>query len=73
MAGKRYDLLDSIRGLAMLSMIGYHGMWDMINLFGAELSCGVFMLLSGFCWSFGRNALKRGLTVFAAGAAVTAG
>ena len=86
MAGKRYDLLDSIRGLALLSMIGYHGTWDMVNLFGAELSwynglpgaiwqqlgCGVFVMLSGFCWSFGRNALKRGLTVFAAGAAVTA-
>lgn len=86
MAGKRYDLLDSIRGAALLSMIGYHGVWDLVYLFGVDLdwyrgllgdiwqqaSCWVFILLSGFCWSFGKQAWRRGLTVFAAGAAVTA-
>lgn len=85
MAGKRYELLDSVRGVLLLSMIGYHGTWDMVNLFGAKLSwyhalpgelwqqgtCWLFILLSGFCWPLGRNALKRGLKVFAGGAAVT--
>ena len=34
--------------------------------------CWVFILLSGFCAPFGRHMLRRGVTVFAAGALVTA-
>ena len=82
----RYALLDELRGLNLLSMIGYHACWDLIFLFGVPAGCytswpgwlwqqsicWVFILLSGFCVPFGRHTLRRGTTVFAAGAAVTA-
>ena len=55
----RYALLDELRGLDLVSMMLYHACW-------------VFILLSGFCAPFGRHMLRRGVTVFAAGALVTA-
>ena len=33
-AAGRYALLDELRGLDLLSMIGYHACWDLIFLFG---------------------------------------
>lgn len=82
---KRYDKLDGLRGVILLSMIGYHLMWDIIYLFGVECSwyggilgyawqqsiCWSFILLSGFCWSFGKKKWKRGLEVLAAGVVIT--
>lgn len=82
---QRYGLLDSFRGLVLISMIVYHGSWDLVYLFrknwtwyqgaGAYIwqqsICWSFILLSGFCWSLGRRPLKRGLFVFAAGAVVS--
>ena len=82
----RYALLDEVRGLALLSMMGYHAMWDMVYLFGLDapwyggaaglvwqqLTSWVFILLSGFCLRLGRHAVRRGLLVFGAGALVTA-
>ena len=32
--GPRYALLDELRGLALISMIGYHAMWDLVYMFG---------------------------------------
>ena len=32
--GSRYALLDELRGLALISMIGYHAMWDLVYMFG---------------------------------------
>ncbi|MCM1127232.1 MAG: DUF1624 domain-containing protein [Lachnospiraceae bacterium] len=83
---RRYGLLDSFRGLVLISMILYHGSWDLVYLFhqnwtwyqgtGAYIwqqsICWSFILLSGFCWSLGHRPLKRGLTVFGAGAVVSA-
>lgn len=82
---KRYALPDSLRGLTLISMITYHTVWDMVNLFGnnwnwfegfwAELwqqsVCWCFILLSGFCWSFGKTKWKRGLVVLMAGTLVS--
>ena len=84
-SSKRYVGLDAFRGCILISMILYHGVWDVVYLFGVELSwfqsslvhigqqsiCWSFILLSGFCWSFGRTKWKRGLIVFLAGAVVT--
>lgn len=66
-------------------MIAYHTVWDLVHIFGnkwkwfgSDLAflwqqsiCWGFILLSGFCYSLGRHKLKRGLTVFLAGALVT--
>ena len=83
---QRYEVLDTIRGLALLSMICYHAAWDLVYLFGADWPwyhsaaahiwqqsiCWTFLLLSGYCWSLGRRQLRRGLTVFLCGALITA-
>ena len=81
----RYRLLDELRGLDLISMMLYHGMWDVVFLFGVaqkwytgrpgfvwqQSICWVFILLSGFCVPLGHRTLKRGAQVFAAGALVT--
>ena len=81
----RYRLLDELRGLDLISMMLYHGMWDVVFLFGVaqkwytgrpgfvwqQSICWTFILLSGFCFSLGRRPLRRGLTVFGCGWVVT--
>ena len=80
------NLLDGIRGLALISMIAYHGCWNMVYLYGADWEwfsgkgayiwqqsiCWTFLLLSGFCWSMARRPLKNGIQVFGAGLLVSA-
>ena len=86
MIKERYHLLDALRGLTLISMIVYHGTYDLVEIYGVDIPwfwdlpgrvwqqsvCWTFILLSGFCWSLGRYPLKRGLTVFGGGALVTA-
>ena len=85
-AAGRYALRDELRGLDLLSMIGYHACWDLIFLFGMSAAwytgwqghlwqqsiCWVFILLSGFCLPLGHRPLRRGLIVSGAGVLVTA-
>lgn len=82
----RYHLLDELRGLDLISMMLYHGMWDVVFLFGIpqkwyigrpgflwqQSICWVFILLSGFCLPLGHHPFRRGAVVFGAGALVTA-
>ncbi len=82
----RYHLLDGIRGIVLISMIAYHFSWNMVFMYGAKWSwyrstgayiwqqsiCWTFIILSGFCWSMGKQPLKRGLMVFGGGLLVTA-
>ena len=84
--GKRYPLLDVIRGITVISMILYHGSWDMVYLVGADWPwyrsdaahlwqqsiCWTFLLLSGYCMSLSFRKWRRGAVVFAAGLLVTA-
>lgn len=86
MERRRYQVLDTIRGFALVSMILYHASWDMVYMFGADWPwyhgfaahvwqqsiCWTFILLSGYCWSLGRQRFRRGLTVFFCGALITA-
>lgn len=81
----RCALLDCFRGFTVISMVLYHAMWDLVNVFdfhapwfhGAwgfvwqQVTCCSFILLSGFCSAFGKHTLKRGGMVFALGAAVS--
>lgn len=83
--GRRYGILDTVRGITLLSMILYHAAWDLVYLYGVKWDwyrgagayiwqqsiCWTFILLSGFCWSMGRRPLKRGLTVFVCGMLVS--
>lgn len=83
---QRYEILDILRGFALINMIAFHGLWDLINLEGMRLSstashwtyiwqqgiCSLFILLSGFCWSLGKRHFRHGCVVFAAGILVSA-
>lgn len=77
----RYDYLDTLRGITLISMIAYHFVWDLVYIAGIDWNwfrsgfayvwqqsiCWTFILLSGFCWALGRRRLKRGLLVLGAG------
>ena len=59
----RLHLLDALRGFLLLNMIAYHGLWNLVYLFGVDLLwyraapgylwqqwiCWTFITLSGFC------------------------
>ena len=80
----RLALLDSLRGITLISMILYHACWDAVYILGMDWPwyrsragfvwqqsiCWTFILLSGFCVPFSKRLLRRGLEVFAAGALV---
>lgn len=81
----RYEALDSIRGAVLISMILYHACWDLVYIFEKDFGwyqghgayiwqqsiCWTFILLSGFCWSLGKEPVRRGIIVFMAGAVVS--
>jgi len=69
----RYNLLDTLRGLILISMIFYHAIWDLVFEFHMHLPwyqgtpgylwqqsiCYGFILLSGFCYALSRSWLSR--------------
>lgn len=77
MSSKRYFALDEIRGLAVLNMIAYHLLWDLMYMFHVDmpwlassvgyvwqqLICCTFITLSGFCSCLGSGRPKRGIIV----------
>lgn len=81
----RLNKLDQIRGVTLVSMILYHFLWDIVFIAGIDIPwyskapgniwqksiCITFILLSGFCFSFGNKRLKRSLQIFICGAIVT--
>lgn len=81
----RYEKLDGIRGMALLHMVAYHTIWDLVYLYqfdwhwykekGAYIwqqgICWTFIFLSGFCWSLGSRTCKRGIIVFLGGVIIT--
>lgn len=81
----RYAFLDTWRGLTLWSMFAYHFSWDLVNLYGKNWSfyngvggyiwqqsiCWSFIFLSGFCFPLGRQTVRRGCVVLAAGCLVT--
>lgn len=85
MKRKRYQLLDTIRGMVLVSMIVYHASWNLVYMYGVnwpwyhgkgayiwqQSICWTFILLSGCCFSLGKRHLKSGLMVFGGGLLVT--
>ena len=81
MTATRYYALDGIRGLALLNMITYHAVWDLVYLFDINLQwyqsegtyiwqqciCWTFIFLSGFCEPLGKKKMKRGIIIFSFG------
>lgn len=82
---KRYYLLDSLRGISIISMIAFHLCYDLFMIYGINTNwyfypitavwersiCVVFILVSGMCLNFSGNGIKRGILLNLAGFAVT--
>ena len=82
---ERYHLLDGLRGITLISMILYHGMFDLVVMYGVSVPwlfrapgyvwqqsvCWTFILLSGFCWRLGRSPWKRGIVISVCGLIIT--
>lgn len=71
----RYELLDAIRGLAIIHMVLYHFSYDVCVLYGVwpallsdmrahvwqQYICFSFILVSGAVWHLGRHHVRQGL------------
>jgi uncharacterized membrane protein len=82
----RWDGLDTLRGVTLVSMIAYHACWDLAYIFRVNMPwygnyaaylwqqsiCWTFLLLSGYCFHLGHHRLQRGLVTFGCGALVSA-
>lgn len=83
---KRVYGLDLLRGVAILIMVVYHGLFSLVYIFGVDLVWfrdpifnnlgtpligGTFTLISGISSRFSRSSLKRGLKVLAWGMVMT--
>lgn len=82
----RLRLIDTIRGITILSMIGFHTCWDLCY-FGMGISeellygnkfyiwqqsiCWTFILIAGYSFSLGHHHLKRGLMALGGGIIIT--
>lgn len=76
----RYNLVDILRGVAVICMIIYHTAWDLIYLFGVEIPLfrtraahifqqyilWSFVIISGFCAYMGKRSVKRGAVTLGA-------
>lgn len=85
-AKTRFKLLDILRALAIITMIVYHTLWDLVNVFGVSIPWFYsdaalymqlsirwsFILISGFCWSLSRKNLTRGLIVLSGALIISA-
>jgi uncharacterized membrane protein len=85
MQGRRYGILDGVRGFTVLSMVLYHACWDLVHLAGRpwdwfqgtgayvwqQSICWVFIFLAGLCFNLGRRHVRRGLELLSLGAVIT--
>ena len=82
---RRIDLIDALRGLAVVLMVLHHLAFDLVAYAGAPLwlftnpvfdvlhyiFAGLFIFLSGVSSRFSRSNIKRGLKVLAAALLIT--
>lgn len=84
--GRRYSLIDAVRGVAIINMLAYHLCYDIFCVFGVwpdfyraagtvvweRFICCTFIIVSGVSLNFSRHGYRRGLIVSLCGLAVTA-
>lgn len=82
---ERAAVLDILRGLALMEMVVYHGLYDWVYVFGRRADfmgttgaywwqqsiCWLFILLSGAALNYGRRPVRRGAQVFLCGVLLT--
>lgn len=80
-----YNLIDGIRGLALLNMLFFHFFYDVYIIFGQnpvwysqplvhiwqQYICMSFLFVSGISWHFSHNNLRRGILLNLYGLAIT--
>lgn len=85
MEKKRIELLDELRGFAIIAMIIHHSLLDIGDVFSASwgytafdkiclvqpIFWAIFIIISGICSRLSRNTIKRGAIVLGAGLVVT--
>ena len=82
----RFNLIDAVRGVAVINMVAYHLCYDIFEVFavsqgwymttGAKIwerfICCTFILVSGISMNFSKHPYKRGLIVNLCGFLITA-
>ncbi len=82
----RLLLIDTIRGIALINMILYHFVWDIVFILGVDVPfyrtnagyiwqqsiCWTFIFISGFSFSLSKKPLKNGIKVFICGIIISA-
>ena len=77
---ERYYLIDSLRAVALLLMLFYHTMWDLVYIFGVNAEwftpeldyliqrfiCITFIAVCGFCSQLGSHPYRHGLIILGA-------
>lgn len=81
---RRIEILDAVRGFAILAMVVYHTLYDINDIFGYHIAlfdmlsvleppfAGAFILLTGVSSRFSHSNCKRGVRILAVGMALTA-
>lgn len=87
MPDRRYHLIDALRGLALVNMLAYHFLYDVMIVCGRDprwylrpavhvwqqYICWSFILIAGLSFHWGRrHNLRRGLVLNACGLVITA-
>ncbi len=81
----RYHLIDNLRGIAIINMVIYHAIWNLVYIFNFEFDwfksdiacvweqfiCWTFIFLSGFCFNFSKNKFQNGAKIFLLGIVVS--
>ena len=82
----RYNLIDAIRALAIISMVTYHLCYDIFNVYRVDGGfpyypgvivwersiCSTFIFVSGISLNFSRHAVRRGIIVNLCGLVISA-